>query len=202
MPVRDPGALGLASDALDAGHLVAIPTDTVYGIAARIDRPDALRSLFAAKGRPWSQALPVLAASSGQARSLGRMDAMAMKLAEAFWPGALTIVVARLPGVDALLGGDPATIGLRVPDLAEVRALLERTGPVATTSANRSGEPTPDSIEGVAAAFGERIALYIDGGTAGPSGASTVVAVAGGSLRVLREGALGISAIHRALGWG
>jgi L-threonylcarbamoyladenylate synthase len=202
LPIGSPGALALAAQALAAGRVVAIPTDTVYGIAARIDRPEALEALFAAKGRPSTRALPVLAASAGQARSLGQMDGMAMRLAEAFWPGALTIVVARMPGVDADLGGDPTTIGLRVPDLAGIRSLLEQTGPVATTSANRSGEPTPEGIQGVAAAFGDSVAVYLDGGTAGPSGASTVVSVADGSLTVLREGALELSVILTALGRG
>lgn len=202
LPVGSPGALVLAAESLAAGHLVVLPTDTVYGIAARIDRPEALRALFAAKGRPPARALPVLAASAGQARSLGRMDGMAMSLAGAFWPGALTIVVARMPGMDADLGGDPATIGLRVPDLAGIRALLEQTGPVATTSANRSGEPTPERIQGVAQVFGDSVAVYLDGGAAGPSGASTVVSVADESLTVLREGALEVSVILEALGLG
>lgn len=195
-----PGALAAAADALAAGLLVVIPTDTVYGIAARPDRPQALAALFAAKARPASLALPVLAADPGQAALVGRLDGLAGVLATAFWPGPLTIVVARAAGFDADLGGDGQTVGLRVPAHDEVLALLAATGPLATTSANRSGEPTPPSAGEVATVFGASVAVYLDGGPAPGGAGSTVVSVVGDALSVLREGPISGGELRLAAG--
>lgn len=190
LPADSPEAHEVAAAALAAGGLVVLPTDTIYGIAARLDRPAALEALFVAKARPPGLALPVLVASAAGARSLGVFSPSADALASAWWPGALTLVVARRAGLDAPLGGDGATIGLRVPALAETRALLQRTGPLATTSANRSGAPTPPVIGDIVAVFGEAVAVYLDGGPAPGGLGSTVVSVVGERPQILREGAL------------
>ncbi|HLH28198.1 MAG TPA: Sua5/YciO/YrdC/YwlC family protein, partial [Acidimicrobiales bacterium] len=117
--------------------------------------------------------------------------------------GALTLVVDRQPGFDAELGGGGATVGLRLPADPAALALLNRAGPLATTSANRSGEPTPGTAGEVAAVFGDRVAVYLDGGPA-PAGEaavpSTVVALTGGTVRILRQGAVPADAVLRALG--
>lgn len=201
LPVGDPGALLRAAGALAAGLLVVVPTDTVYGIAGRADRPDALDGIFAAKGRPLSLALPVLVASTAGpagAWSIGERTPQAAALADSFWPGPLTLVVERRPGFRAALGGDGTTVGLRVPGLAPLRTLLEMTGPLATTSANRSGEPTPTTVEAVAAIFGDQVALYLEGGPS-QAASSTVVSVTGGRVAILREGPLPAAAIGQAL---
>jgi L-threonylcarbamoyladenylate synthase len=200
LAASSPGVLASAADALAAGQLVVIPTDTVYGIAARSDRPEALAALFAAKGRPASLALPVLAADAGQAAQVGRLDGVAGVLAGAFWPGPLTIVVDRAPGFDADLGGDGTTVGLRVPAYDEVLALLALTGPLATTSANRSGQPTPPTAGEVAAVFGTSVALYLDGGPARGGAASSVVSVTGNVLAVLRAGPISEVQLRLAAG--
>lgn len=202
LPVGSPGAREQAAQALEEGGLVVVPTDTVYGLAARIDRPEALAGLFAVKVRSPSMALPVLVASAGQAASLGRMEGLASRLGQAFWPGGLTLVLARQPGFAADLGGDPATVGLRVPDLAPLRALLELTGPLATTSANLSGQPTPGTVAGIAAQFGSQVALYLDGGPAPSAAPSTVVSLTGGGLAVLRPGVVAVERIQEVASAG
>ena len=200
LDARSPEGQALAAEAASGGGLIVLPTDTVYGIGARLDRPAALAALFGAKGRPRSLPLPVLVDGVDRARTLGVFEGAAERLAAAFWPGPLTIVVPRRESLRADIGGDGTTVGVRVPDHAGVRALLELTGPLATTSANRSGEPTPSTVEGVAGVFGDAVAVYLDGGTARGGAPSTVVSVAGSTVTSLREGALAFPDILRALG--
>ncbi|MHB1777328.1 MAG: L-threonylcarbamoyladenylate synthase [Acidimicrobiales bacterium] len=160
------GDLDEVAAALEAGAVVAIPTDTVYGLAARLDRPAALAAVFAAKGRPPGLALPVLVGRWSQVRPVaGRLPRTARLLAARFWPGALTVVVPALPEVGPLLGGDGRSVGLREPDHPFVRALCRRVGPVACTSANRHGEPPCATAGEVASTFGaDEVALVVDGG--------------------------------------
>lgn len=203
LPAGDLASLDHAVRVLDEGRLVVLPTDTVYGLAARPDRPEALAGIFAAKGRPAGLALPVLVGSVADADAVGVLDDAARALAEAFWPGALTLVVDRQPGFDAALGGDGVTVGLRMPADPAALAVLQRGGPLATTSANRSGERTPATAAEVAAVFGDLVALYLDGGPA-PAGAaatpSTVIGLTGGAVTVLREGALPPATVLSVLG--
>jgi len=137
---RDP--VSEAADAARAGRLIVLPTDTVYGIGTRPDDPAATERLFDAKARPSDLELPILAATAAEARTLARFDARADRLAGACWPGALTLVLPRT-GVSTgwELGGDPATVGVRVPHHPLALAVLAATGPLAVTSANRSGAP-------------------------------------------------------------
>jgi L-threonylcarbamoyladenylate synthase len=203
-----PAARAEAIRILRAGGIVALPTDTVYGIAVALETRGGIEALFAAKGRPPDRAIALLVADLAQAADIGELDAPGRALAEAFWPGGLTLVVRRrtdrqLPA--ALIGGSVApgaieSVGLRLPDHAAPRALAAALGPLPTTSANRSGEPEARDAGEIAALLGPAIALIIDGGpmTGGP--ASTVVDVTGPEPRILRAGAVSREAIARVLG--
>lgn len=166
VPAEDPAALDAAAAALAAGRVVAIPTDTVYGLGASIERPDGMAAVFAAKGRPPGLALPVVVGRWRQARQVAaRWPRPASQLAARFWPGALTVVVPVDPELGKLLGGDGATVGLREPDHRFVRALCRLAGPIALTSANRHAEPPCTTAEAVRATFGDHeVALVVDGG--------------------------------------
>lgn len=193
-----PDALHEAARALGAGGVVGIPTDTVYGLAASLARPGAPARLFGVKGRPERVALPVLAADAAAAAELALLGPDAERLAERFWPGPLTLVLRRRPGVAVELGGDPTTIGLRVPALDATRSLLHETGPLATTSANRHGEP-PATTAAAVAALSEAVALVLDAGvlTGSPS---SVVDLTGDAPRLLRAGSLAWEEIAGVLG--
>ena len=194
-------ALAAAVRTLGGGGLVAFPTETVFGVAARPDVPDATARIFAAKQRARELTLPVLVADPVTAWSVGVASDEARRLAERFWPGALTLVLprtARSSGWD--LGRDEDTVGVRVPDHPTAGEVLARAGPLAATSANRSGEPTPGDCEGVRAVLGDAVNVYICAGPP-PSGiASTVVAIRGGSPVVLREGDVKEAEIREVLG--
>ena len=197
-PARERAAVDRAVAALRAGLVVALPTDTVYGVAVDPTRPGATERLFAAKGRPRSVVLPVLIGGIDDAHSLAVVDARARRLMAAFWPGGLTIVLPRAQGVDFDLGDEGSTIGLRAPADRIAAAVCAAAGPIATTSANLHGLPTPADAQSVASQLGDGVALVIDGGAR--SGApSTVVDCTGGEVRLLREGVVGWPAIEAAL---
>ena len=196
-----PGAHAEAIALLRAGGIVAVPTDTVYGIAADMALPDAIERLFAAKGRPPEKAVAVLLADAEQADQLGVLSPAAIVLAERFWPGGLTLVLpvrpeARLPRV--LAGGAP-TIGVRVPDHPTPRALAAVLGPLPTTSANRSGDADARNAQEIAERLGESLALVLDGGPVRGGPASTVVDCTLEWPSILREGAIPAEAIAAAL---
>jgi len=180
-----------AAFALVAGQVVAIPTDTVYGLAVNPRRKGALEALFSVKARPTSSQTAVLVSGTEQAESLCEEDfsELASRIAADFWPGAVTLVLRRGEGVHWALGGDDATIGLRCPADPLARDLCERVGPLAATSANLHGQAPLCTAEEIRAAFGEKVALVVDGGRL-KGLASTVVDVSGGELRCLREGAV------------
>jgi len=152
-----------AQQVLNAGGVVVIPTDTVYGLAAHFDQPAAIARIFALKGRTSSKPLAVLVADIAQASSLAIFDDEARGLAAESWPGPLTLILnsARHLGQ---LGGDGETVGVRIPGHSFCLSLLARTGPLAATSANASGETTPSGVDEIAALFGDGVDLYIDGG--------------------------------------
>ncbi len=177
--------------ALGAGLVVAIPTDTVYGLAVDPSVPGATDRLFAMKQRPAGLALPVLVSDLDQGAGLARGGAMtwrARKLAERFWPGALTMVVVRRLGLDWELGGDPATIGLRCPASAVARELCGAVGPLAVTSANPHGDEPAHSVGEVAGAFGPEL-LVVDGGRC-EAVVSTVVDTTVDPPRCARQGGI------------
>lgn len=186
-------ALARAAAVLDAGGTVVLPTDTVYGVAALPDVAGATDALFRLKDRGDAQPLAVLVADVGQARSLvdpGALTAEVVAWMDRFWPGALTLVLPRSAEAARLaLGGSEATVGLRCPDSDFVRALAARVGPIATTSANRHGEPTPTTALEAAAALAGPVGLVVDGGPAGTV-ASTVVDATDVRWRILRKGSV------------
>ena len=197
--IADPAARQAAAAALEQGRPVVVPTDTVYGIAARLDRPAGLAAVFEAKARPSGMALPVLVADLDQAGALAHLDDRASALARAFWPGGLTIVLARRPSLTADIGGDGTSIGIRVPDHPALALLLAETGPLATSSANTSGRPTPDVVQEIRAVFGDAVAVYLDGGPAPAGPPSTVVRLTGSTPVLLREGVVPFTRIFQVL---
>jgi len=188
---HDADALDGAVAALMAGAVVGIPTDTVYGLAVDPRHTEATDALFALKRRPATLELPVLVADVGQAEQLaaGGLPDLGRRLAEHFWPGPLTIVVERRGGLDWAIGGDGRTIGLRCPAHPVARTLCERVGPLATTSANRHGDPPLTRAADVVRGFGRDVAVVVDGGVCDGT-PSTVVDVAGTAARCVREGAV------------
>ncbi len=193
----------LAVEALDRGALVALPTDTVYGLGVALNAPGGLGRLFAAKQRPLDRAIVLLVADHRQADDVGQLDAAAHVLAAAFWPGGLTLVVRQRP--DALLPpeltGGAATIGIRLPAHDAPRALATAMGPLPVSSANRSGEPPATDVASVLAQLGEAgdLAVILDGGPAPDGVASTVVDCTGGPPRILRPGAIASASLAAVL---
>jgi L-threonylcarbamoyladenylate synthase len=196
-----PEARATAVELLRAGSIVAVPTDTVYGIAADLALPDAIERLFAAKQRPPEKAVAVLLADAEQAATLADLPPAARLLAERFWPGGLTLVLRVRPGTrlpDVLAAGTP-TIGVRVPDHDCPRALARALGPLPTTSANLSGAPDARDATEVAATLGDAVALVLDGGPTRGGPASTVVDCTVGAPVIRRVGAISPSAIAEVL---
>jgi L-threonylcarbamoyladenylate synthase len=186
--------LEAARQALRSGLVVGVPTDTVYGLAADPTVPGALTRIFEAKRRSEAVALPLLVAEPEELEQLAVVPARARRLRERFWPGPLTLVLARKPGIRFDLGGDPSTIGVRCPGGALVHELLAATGPLAVTSANLHGEPALHTAKEVRRRFGAALALVIDGGTC-EGEASTVVSLRSRRIACLREGAIPFSEI-------
>jgi len=182
-----PEGLAAAAAVLNGGGLAAFPTDTVYGIGCRADDAEAIARLFAAKRRPVDKQVPILAASLEQAAALGyAVDERVRALAARWWPGPLTIVLSQ-PTAEA---GLPATQAFRVPNHPVALALIERSGPLATSSANRSGEPETYDADDVLVAFADDDLLdaVVDGGRVPGGIASTVIDLAATQVRILREG--------------
>lgn len=192
--VRDDAAGRTAAiDVLRAGGVVALPTDTVYGIAVALETPGGIERLFHVKQRPLDKAIALLLESVDQAGTIGVMNRTAEALAAACWPGGLTVVLEQqtggpVPLPDVLTAGT-TTIGVRVPDHAAPRALAAAVGPLPTTSANVSGQPEARDAEEIAAQLGGSIDLILDGGPSRPGPASTVVDCTGRP-RILRVGAI------------
>jgi L-threonylcarbamoyladenylate synthase len=174
--------------ALLAGQAIVVPTDTVYGVAVALSVPGATSSLFALKDRPAQTPIAVLVGSIAQALELVEPpEPPVARLLDALWPGPLTVVLRRRADVTVDIGGDGSTVGVRCPDHALLRRLTAEVGPLATTSANRHGEPTPATASAAAAALTADVAVVIDGGACRGT-ASTVVDGTDPSLPVLRVG--------------
>jgi L-threonylcarbamoyladenylate synthase len=186
----DPGGWATAIETLRAGGVVALPTDTVYGICVALETPGGVERLFEIKRRPPDKGIMLLLESADQAPGIGMMTPAATALAAACWPGGLTVVVPQRPDVplpSALTAGT-STIGLRVPDHGAPRALAGGVGPLPTTSANISGVPEARDAAGIRDRLGDVIDLILDGGPAHGGPASTVVDCTGGLPRVIRIG--------------
>lgn len=188
----DPAGRAAAIEVLRRGGVVALPTDTVYGICVALATPGGVERLFQVKRRQPDKGIMLLLDSADQAGAIGVMTASAVALAEACWPGGLTIVVPQRPDAPLpaeLTGGTP-TVGLRVPDHDAPRVLARAVGPLPTTSANVSGLPEAQAAAEILSQLGDSIDLILDGGPAHGGPPSTVVDCTGPRPRVLREGAL------------
>jgi len=193
----------LGRAALGRGGLVVIPTDTVYGLAADAFQPEAVRALVAAKGRTPASPPPVLIASLPTLDALAEEVAPEVRaLAARFWPGPLTIIVPARASLDWDLGETHGTVALRMPDDPIALELLKDTGPLAVSSANRTGEPPATTAAAALAALGDAVEVVIDGGERGTV-ASTIVDATGlpdAPLRIVRAGAVGAEALREVVG--
>lgn len=188
-----------AAEALARGEVVGIPTDTVYGLATVATSQSGLEEIFRLKGRPRDFALPVLVADLDQAeRFLGGTDRRLERLAERYWPGALTVVVTWTPATDSGLGGDGKSVGLRCPGDEALRGLCREVGPLAVTSANRHGEPPITSASQFASAFAKEVDLVVDGGDR-DGVPSTVISIVGEAPVCLREGPISFSSVRAVI---
>lgn len=185
---------------MHAGQPVIIPTDTVYGLAARALDVEAVSELFVLKQRPPDLSIAALVADIGQAREYADIAAVE-PLLEAWWPGALTVIVPKRTDPDGIalpLGASDGTIGLRSPAHSGVQALARVVGPIAATSANISGSPTLVNVEEITREFGDAVAIVVDEGPL-IGQASTVAKVVDGQVVVLREGALSQAQLQATL---
>jgi tRNA threonylcarbamoyl adenosine modification protein (Sua5/YciO/YrdC/YwlC family) len=185
-----PERIARAAELIRGGEVVAIPTDTVYGLAADPFNAAAVQKVFAAKGRPPDAPILLLVDSLQMAAGLAkRLPPLFDSLAGRFWPGPLTIVVDAHASIPPIVTAGTARVGIRLPAAPVVRALVSALGhPITGTSANISGEPECRSAQEVADAMGERIPLILDGGPALASTPSTVVGLSSDSWNIIREG--------------
>ncbi len=177
---------------LRGGGLVAMPTDTVYGLAVALDTPGGIARLFAAKARPLEKAVVLLVDDLAQVEAIATVGPAARVLAQGFWPGGLTLILPQRPGagLPTVLTAGADTIGVRLPGHAAPRALARAVGPLPTSSANRSGVPEARDAAGVLEQLGDRIDLVLDGGPARGGVPSSVVDCSGERPRLLRAGAI------------
>jgi L-threonylcarbamoyladenylate synthase len=191
----------LAVAALRRGELVGMPTETVYGLAGDAHNATAIRRIFTLKGRPADHPLIVHLGQASHMCAFARdIPAVGWALAEAFWPGPLTLILQRNPGVSDLLTGGQDSIGLRVPSHPVAHALLTDFGPLAAPSANRFGRISPTRAEHVRADFGEQLPLVLEGGDSAIGLESTIIDLCDAQPRVLRPGAVSLAQLAEVLG--
>ncbi len=196
-------SIARAARQLQAGELVAFPTETVYGLGADATNSEAVARIFAAKGRPHFNPLIIHVLDIEAARALGQFNATATRLAETFWPGPLTLVVKKMPdaGIADLATPGLETIALRSPAHPVARAVLAQAGrPIAAPSANRSGRVSPTLACHVEADLGREVSMILDGGSAVHGLESTVIDASREPARLLRPGAIAADAIEAVLG--
>jgi tRNA threonylcarbamoyl adenosine modification protein (Sua5/YciO/YrdC/YwlC family) len=173
------------------GHLVVLPTDTVYGVGADAFSGEAVKALLAAKGRDRTMPVPVLVGNEHMLEALvDQMSDEAKALTEAFWPGALTLVLRHTTHLAWDLGDTRGTVAVRMPNSEIARDLISRTGPLATSSANRSGHPPAATMLDARLQLGASVAVYLDGGPCEEPVASSIVDLTGDVPRLLRAGAI------------
>jgi L-threonylcarbamoyladenylate synthase len=193
-------AVEAAALALQRGRLVVLPTDTVYGIAADAFDPEAVRDLLAAKGRGRSMPPPVLVSAATTLDALAvQVPSWARALVEEFWPGALTLVCHAHSSLQWDLGDTRGTVAVRMPDHDVALDVLERTGPLAVSSANLTGQPAATDAEQAAGMLADKVEVIVDGGTSPGGAASTIVDTTRTPGRVLREGALSLERLNDVL---
>jgi L-threonylcarbamoyladenylate synthase len=196
-PDQRAAGLTAAADAIRRGELVVLPTDTVYGLGADAFTPAAVTALLAAKGRGRDLPVPVLV---GSWRGLDGLvvvtPPIARELVEAFWPGAVTIVVEHAPSLAWDLGDANGTVAVRMPLHPVALALLKETGPMAVSSANRTGDLPTTKVTDAKLQLGESVAVYLDGGPCAAPVPSTIIDVTGEVPLVLRLGAVSLEQIQ------
>lgn len=193
--------LTAAKAALAEKRCIVLPTDTVYGIGADAFSAQGVAMLLAAKGRGRTMPPPVLIAQSATMDGLARdIPDAARKLADAFWPGGLTLILQAQPSLTWDLGETRGTVGLRVPNDDTALELLRETGPLAVSSANRSGQPAALDVDSAMEQLGESVDVYLDGGSRGEDPTqvlpSTIIDCTGEHLKVVRAGAISIEELR------
>ncbi|WP_062201256.1 L-threonylcarbamoyladenylate synthase [Demequina salsinemoris] len=205
-PCSDPQTWGPSLDAavhaVERGQVVVLPTDTVYGVGADAFQPDAVAAVLAAKGRGRQMPPPVLIPDVRTVDGLAiDVPEPARALMDAFWPGALTVIVMAQPSLAWDLGDTHGTVALRMPDHDAALALLRRTGPLAVTSANLTGSPAATTVADAERQLGESVAVYLDAGDSPLGQASTIVdATNTAGLRIVRAGGVTREAIIDVVG--
>jgi tRNA threonylcarbamoyl adenosine modification protein (Sua5/YciO/YrdC/YwlC family) len=205
----------LAKVAIGRKELVVVPTDTVYGLACDAFSHEGVKNLLAAKGRDRQSPPPVLIGNAAALDGLAQdVPALAHKLAETFWPGALTMILKAQPSLTWDLGETKGTVALRMPDHKIALALLQETGPLAVSSANLTGEPAALTCQQAEAYLGSKVKVYLDGGSSPKAEASTIVDLTGlvdeldesgelktsGKALIVRRGALSVEKLKLVLG--
>ncbi len=199
-PEEREAAIEAAALAVQRGDLVVVPTDTVYGIAADAFDADAVADLLAAKGRGREMPPPVLVSNVSTLDALARdIPAFARALVDAFWPGPLTLVCRQQTSLMWDLGDTRGTVAVRMPDHDLTREILERTGPLAVSSANTTGLPPATDAAQAAEMLGERVTVVVDAGESPLGEASTIVDATGAQGRILRRGALSLEQLNDVL---
>lgn len=200
-PDNRAGAIAAAAAAVSSGRLVVMPTDTVYGIGADAFDSRAVAALLAAKGRGRDMPVGVLVGSWHTIDGLVySVSEDARELIRAFWPGALSLVVAQAPSLQWDLGDARGTVMLRMPLQPVAIELLRQTGPMAVSSANVSGQPPATTADEARRQLGDLVDVYLDGGTAEQQAASTILDLSGPQPKILREGPVSAAAIAEVLG--
>lgn len=190
-PAERSRGLEVAAGAVRRGELVVLPTDTVYGIGTDAFSPEAVAALLRAKGRDRGTPVPVLVGSPRTLPGIAtELSDTASALVEAFWPGALTIVCRAQPSLQWDLGETEGTVAVRMPLHPVAIELLTQTGPMAVSSANRSGSPPAGTVDEAVEQLGDQVQVYLDAGPSGDPVPSTIVDVTADPPRVLRVGAV------------
>ncbi|MGZ4452247.1 MAG: L-threonylcarbamoyladenylate synthase [Nocardioides sp.] len=193
-------AIEAATLAVQRGHLVVLPTDTVYGIGADAYDPVAVRGLLQAKGRGREMPPPVLISAATTIDALAvSVPGYARALIDAFWPGPLTLVCHQQSSLQWDLGDTRGTVAVRMPDHPVAREILERTGPLAVSSANKTGMPAATDADQAEQMLGDSVAVIVDAGESPGGEASTIIDVTGSQGRVLRRWALSLDELNTVL---
>jgi L-threonylcarbamoyladenylate synthase len=196
-PAERAEAISAAVDAVGRGELVVLPTDTVYGVGADAFTPSGVTALLRAKGRGRDLPVPVLVGSWAALDGLVlHVPALARDLIEAFWPGGLTVVMAHAPSLGWDLGDTRGTVAVRMPLHPVALELLKQTGPMAVSSANRTGQPPAQTAAQAREQLGEQVAVYLDGGSSGEPVASAIVDLTAAVPRLLRPGAVTVEQLR------
>jgi tRNA threonylcarbamoyl adenosine modification protein (Sua5/YciO/YrdC/YwlC family) len=197
IPELRPTGIEAAVAAVRDGDLVVLPTDTLYGIGADAFTPGAVRAMLAAKGRGRNMPSPVLVGTARAAAALVEdLGAFGQDLIDEFWPGALTLVFRASPTLLWDLGDTKGTVALRMPLHPVTLEVLKQTGPMAVSSANRTGQPPAMTTDEAEKQFGEAVSVYLDGGPCIESVPSTILDLTGPIPRVLREGAISVERLR------